>query len=265
MLRFSMIAAAAVLLVACGDDSRPVTDGGADTSVTVDSTVGDSSPPTDSSPPVDTGVPPTDSGTGGSCGGDACDLVTGGGCMAGQGCQFLAPMMGADPTAMCVPAGTAGDGATCMTYMDCQEGFACVTPEGAMEGTCQHYCCPGSAGSSSPCPTGQTCSTTFAGTDVGFCAFADDCDPVGMTGCAGTEACYPGPDGTFQCATPGDLAEGDTCDMFVNECEAGLACLMGECYKLCDTESGMGCGPMQACSIMLSGFDSLGACQDSSM
>ncbi len=264
MLRFSMLAALTALLFACGDDRSTPTDAGSDTSVTVDSSTADSSTPTDSSVPTDTSVPPADSSTGGSCGGDMCDLVTGGGCGAGQGCQFLAPMMGADPTAMCVEAGTSGDGMPCMNYMDCQEGFACVTPDGAMEGTCQQYCCPGTTGASSVCPTGQTCSTTFAGTDVGFCAFADDCDPVGMTGCAGTEACYPGPDGTFQCATPGDLGEGDTCDRFVNECEAGLACLMNECRRLCDTETGTGCGPMQMCSIGLTGFDTLGACEPAS-
>ncbi len=260
MLRFSMMLAAAALLFACGDDGRMTTDGGADTSVPVDTgTTSDTGTTADTGTMADTGTT-TDSGMGGTCGGSACDLVTGGGCGAGQSCQFLAPMMGADPEAMCVPAGTAGDGMPCMNYMDCQEGFACITADGAMEGTCQHYCCPGGTGASAACPTGQTCSTTFMGTDVGFCSFADDCDPVGMTGCMGTEACYPGPDGTFQCATPGMLTEGETCETFVNECAAGLACLMGQCRKLCDTDSGMGCGAMQMCTVGLSGFDTLGAC-----
>jgi len=256
-LRFVTVASAALLLFGCGDDRPPPSDSGSDTSIAVDTGTGDTGTG-DTSPPTDTGTRP-DSGSG-TCGGDACNLVTGGGCGPGEGCHFLAPMEGADPTAICAGTGTAGDGADCMSYMDCQEGFSCVTPMGAMMGTCQHYCCPGGAGSDSVCPTGQTCTTTFAGTDVGFCSFPDDCDPVSMVGCSGAEACYPGPDGTFQCAMSGDLAEGDTCDMFVNECQAGLACLMGQCFRLCNSMTMMGCGPMQMCTIGLTGFDSLGAC-----
>lgn len=259
-LRFSVVtlsAFATLLFSACGDDSRP-RDSGSDTSIPLDTgTVGDSSRP-DSTTMPDSARP--DTGGGGSCGGSACDLVTGGGCGAGQGCQFLAPMMGADPTAMCVPAGTAGDGDACESYMDCQEGFSCIPGAGTEDGTCHHYCCPGTAGADSACPIGQMCSTTFSGTDTGFCASPDVCDPVAMTGCDGTEACYPGPDGTYQCASPGELTEGEACETFVNECGSGLACLMSQCHRLCDMETMMGCGSEQTCSIGLMGFESLGAC-----
>lgn len=262
-LRFSMLVISLALLTAlaaCGDDGRTTGDTGTpDTSTPVDSG-GDSTTPVDSSV-VDTGTPPTDGGGTGTCGGSACDIVTGGGCGAGEGCQFLAPMEGADATAMCVAAGTAGDGAACTTYMDCQEGFACVRDASGEMGICHQYCCPMDPAADSLCrTTGQTCRTTFTGTDVGFCSFPDDCDPVALTGCDTGRACYPGPDGTFQCAAPGDSAEGDMGCMFTNDCAAGLACLSNVCRRLCDTESGDGCGASQTCSVTLTGFDTLGAC-----
>ncbi|MBW2461626.1 MAG: hypothetical protein JRH11_08255 [Deltaproteobacteria bacterium] len=261
-LRFSMLVISLALLTAlaaCGDDRSGTGDTGtSDTSTPVDSG-GDSTTPADSSV-VDTGTPPIDGGSG-TCGGSTCDLVTGGGCGAGEGCQFLAPEEGADATATCVAAGTAGDGEVCMTYVDCQEGLSCVRDASGEMGICHQYCCPMYAAADSQCRTiGQTCRTTFTGTDVGFCSFPDDCDPVAMTGCETGRSCYPGPDGTYQCAAPGDSAEGDMGCSFTNDCAAGLACLSGVCRRLCDTSTGEGCAGSQTCSLMLTGFDTLRAC-----
>jgi hypothetical protein len=106
------------------------------------------------------------------------------------------------------------------------------------------------------------CVTTFAGTDVGFCSFPDDCDAITGMGCMAPEGCYLGPGGTTQCAEPQPdaMGEGGTCEMFVNECTPGHVCIEGACRKLCDRMTGDGCGMGQMCSIGLTGFETIGAC-----
>jgi hypothetical protein len=255
MLRSTSLLFLAVLAAACGDDSRPGTDSG---TVMIDGArpdapVGDSGPRPDG-PRTDGPVGP------GMCGGAVCDLLTGGGCMTGQACQLVVSMPGGMPSGMCVPSGTAGDGMPCMGATDCQEGFACVIPDGGTMGTCQHYCCPMAAGADTACPTGQSCATTFASTDVGFCSFPDDCDPLMQTGCGAGDACYLGAGGTYRCATPAADAggTGHPCT-YVNDCLARHACIMDMCVELCTIPGGTECDMPATCNGV-TGFETVGVC-----
>ncbi len=258
MLRLTFsIALSALFVVACGDDSRSGTDSGL--VVGIDGGGRDSGPGVDSGPGMDGGG--TDGMvTPGTCGGAMCDLVTGGGCMTGQACQLLAAAAGEMPEGMCVPSGTLGDGAACTMATDCQEGFACVVPAGSGAGTCQHYCCPMAPGANAACPTGQSCMTTFQDTDVGYCSFPDDCDPIAQTGCDAGEGCYLAMGGTFACAVPaGDAGgTGHPC-AFINDCMPGYACIDDMCAELCTRPDGTECDAPAVCNGV-TGFTTVGVC-----
>jgi hypothetical protein len=166
------------------------------------------------------------------------------------------------PSGMCVAAGTIGDGMPCSMATDCQEGFACVVESGMTMGTCQHYCCPMAAGADSACPTGQSCATMFADTDVGFCSFPDDCDPIMQTGCASGQGCYLGGGGTFRCATPLPDAgmTGHPCEV-TNDCVPGYGCFgsPGMCAELCTPGAGTECDAPAMCNG-ITGYTTVGVC-----
>jgi len=202
----------------------------------------------DSGPRVDSG-PVT-----GMCPMGVCDLLTGSGCMAAEGCYFLAAAAGTPAMPTCDTAGTGGDGATCTSYGDCQEGFFCDTSASV----CRHYCC---MGSDTGCPTGQTCAVRFVDdmgmdTGVGYCAVRHTCDPATQTGCAAGQGCYTqGSDGSVICI--GSLmnsTEAATCGAS-NDCAPGLQCFGGgggatRCHKFCNATAMTGCASGQTCSSL---------------
>jgi len=261
MLQLPLLAALSIVLfTGCGDDNRSSTDTGI---MRVDGGHVDSGPLPDTGPVPDTGPLP-DSGTStGMCPAGMCNILTASGCATGQGCYFLSMMMGGTPEPLCDTAGTSGDGATCATYADCQEGFFC---EGT---TCRHYCC-GMADTG--CPTGQTCAVQLVGpggveTGVGFCKLPDTCDPITQTGCAMGQGCYTqGSDGSVICiGSLHDAAEGTTC-MASNDCAPGLQCYGAGgadpvCHKFCNVMTMTGCGMGQTCdAVGIMALPNLGIC-----
>ena len=241
----------AALAMGCGDDSRPPGDSG---TTRIDSGPGiDSGPRPDTGPLPDTGPRPDTGGMTGMCPAGMCDLLTNG-CPAGQACYFLAPAMGEPAVPTCDMSGTGGDGATCTSYRDCQEGFFCDSTAGI----CRHYCC---MDSDTGCPTGQTCAVSFVDdmgnpTGIGYCAFPDNCDPAAQTGCmVAGQGCYAqGMDGSTICIAPTMmLTEGQTCES-LNACSPGFTCVDtgtgAKCHKYCNATDMTGCAMEQTCSSL---------------
>jgi hypothetical protein len=239
---------ALVVMTACGDDDRPP--GGTDSGRVDGGTTGDAGRPPDAGNPPDGSIP-------GMCGGGACDIQTGGGCgMAGQGCYYLAAGPGMMPAAMCVTAGTAGDGAACENTQDCREGNHCDAAAAGGMGECRKLCC---WGSDVGCPAGQRCQRRFVdemGTelDVGFCVPSDSCTLVPQAGCDPPEACYPlGNDGSTECRAPGTATAGMECGATVG-CAGGTGCYQVgsetspfQCYTFCDRTAATPCLASETC------------------
>jgi hypothetical protein len=157
------------------------------------------------------------------------------GCGAGEGCYI--PVS----TPVCLPAGSAVDGASCAMDNDCRAGSVCIT--GLATGTeCASLCDPAAPAS---CETGVCIPGGLPG--IGGCMVA--CDPVAQTGC-GARGCYllqnaGEPPFVTVCGTlPGTGRAGSACT-FTDECAAGLVCVddgtSSACRPLCDVATGRGC------------------------
>ena len=83
--------------------------------------------------------------------------------------------------------------------------------------------------------------TDESGTTGGTGMVGGSCDPLAQD-CPKAEACYPVGDGDFDCAPVGNGNHGDDCE-FLNDCGAGLACVLDVCEPLCDVETQADCGP----------------------
>lgn len=150
--------------------------------------------------------------------------------------------------AVCLPTGTQGADASCLSAEDCGPGLACIDI-GATVGVCKPYCCEGGRSC-----TGDTyCSTArllgSSDVDVPVCAPLDDCNPFEThpcppereCTCTGDLACtVVRPDGRTACAPPGGGQAGDDCESLTSgDCAHGLVCspTLG-CMQICQTMGG---------------------------
>lgn len=265
-LRFLGLAVAIISIgaVGCGDDDRSGDDAGPDTSGVDVGPRPDVGPLLDGS--VDTGMdtgttPDTGGGTRGSmCPMTPCNPVTAAGCAPGEACYFASTGEGMPSAPLCAMAGMGVTGTACTNVNDCQEGLTCIG--GSAGGTCQPLCC---AGQNGDCPTGGTCAISLGEEmTVMACSFPDGCDLLAQTGCMGGDACYPmSSDGATVCSSPGDVADGATCE-FSNSCMAGSACVgsmeMSICRRVCDIAmEGADCEGEETCNGLM-GFDGTGIC-----
>lgn len=209
------------LLVACGgDDDDDDDDNDADPG---DSGMMDG----DTAVPVDTGTdtrPDADSSTGAMCPAADCDVVSNAGCGAGEACYYASLSASEDPSPMCLPVGTKGDGESCESLNECQEGSFCFIRIGNTTGVCRHYCC----GDRAVCPgRAQLCDVAIA-PGIFFCDEPETCDLIDQSGCeeAGTEyGCYlVSQDGALRCLRSTENGEqGDECEA-ANACAPGFVC-----------------------------------------
>lgn len=212
VLRVSLgVVAVSAVMVACGGGGGG---GGRDSGPgPVDAQMLDApTTPTDAQPGTDTGM------TTRMCGvaGGACDVIAQDCAGATDGCYYARTMMGADPTTLCAPAGTAGDGEACTTVDDCLPGFTCDSGN-----VCRHYCC---MGMSTDCALGQICVGISGAGEIGVCNAIDNCTLAPQGGCDAGEGCWViADDGSTTCFTAGTKTEGQACGP-LNDCVAGFGC-----------------------------------------
>ncbi|HVU04056.1 MAG TPA: hypothetical protein VHE30_19990 [Polyangiaceae bacterium] len=87
---------------------------------------------------------------------------------------------------------------------------------------------------------------------------AGGCDPVLQTGCGVGERCTwagTASSGHLVCAPDGTRSSGQTCSIAtsdagvgLDDCKAGLACVGGRCFTLCDADSAAACSAGSACA-----------------
>ena len=191
---------------------------------------------------VDLGSP--DSGTMGSmCPAGECDYGSNTGCPAGQACY-----LGTGGAPVCLSAGTAGMGETCLVQGDCVGGMVCLGSGDS--GACHRICC---GGDDSVCGAGSSCGAIQGIVGVGGCTLV--CDPVAQSGCAAGEACYSLASGP-QCAPPGTGIQGTTCT-YQDDCSMGFGCVGDSatgylCAEYCDPTSPSCSDPSLTCVPLLS-------------
>ncbi len=155
---------------------------------------------------------------------------------------------------------------------NCDKSMMCwdVNEEG--NGTCVAFCTGSEA--APMCNPGQTCTIANGGVLI-LCL--PSCDPLAQD-CSPGQACYPITDG-FVCAPDASGEEmggqGDPC-MYINACDAGLACLTGEfvpdcasdscCSAFCELPDSGDCPGDSVCDpwyeegMAPPGYENLGAC-----
>jgi|GEM_PF-5036806 hypothetical protein len=157
------------------------------------------------------------------------------GCSVGEGCYLPSG------TPVCLPAGSAPDGADCAADNDCLAGSVCIT--GLVTGNqCGRLCDPAAPAT---CSTGVCIPSGLPG--IGACMIG--CDPVAQTGC-GARGCYllqntgDTPFVTACGRLAGTGRDGAACTV-TQECAAGFVCLddgtASACRPLCDLATGRGC------------------------
>ncbi|MBM4360930.1 MAG: hypothetical protein FJ096_22755 [Deltaproteobacteria bacterium] len=179
---------------------------------------------------------------GGNGGGSAGELGGGGDAPILDGTCQLAEVDGA-VQGVCGLAGTAPDGAPCLTSEDCSTGLGCVEP-----GVCRAYCC----GDPEACPAQTFCSEVGMSplgpksVTIPVCEPARPCTLLDDTTCGTGETCtIVRADGTTSCVTSGAGKEGESCP-----CSAGFVCSFAEdrCMRLCRTNRSEDCPAGFQCS-----------------
>lgn len=174
----------------------------------------------------------------------ACDLVRQD-CGAGLKCDYRVDDAGVAARA-CVPAGSAAEGEPCPTVADpdgCQPGAVCVdSGDDAGTGVCARLC-----NVDPDCPSEETCDTvlTLEGTaeTPGLCTTLAGCDLFAQD-CAAGMACYLGR-ARPGCYPEGRVALGGGCEAS-SDCVKGAACAQDAegrrtCRPLCGTSGTPAC------------------------
>jgi hypothetical protein len=142
----------------------------------------------------------------------------------------------------CLPAGLGVDGVLCSGPSSCASSYECVGGSGGFPGTCQHYCCQGTAA----CTDGQFCdiqpTTAEPATNVPVCMPIDPC-PLLVSGACGpynSRTCaVVRDDGRTSCVAIGNAKAGESCD--TEHCAMNLVCLgspgQRTCFALCHTKN----------------------------
>lgn len=175
---------------------------------------------------------------------------------------------------VCVPAGDTAFGEKCQLHSDCQSGFCAgssnkfCSKQCEKDNQCQYgwkcsssgYCIKAAAPSDqcmkdNDCDGGQFCKKTSAD-QPGKCIF--ECNPFADLGCEQGMYCrwlYV----AFEDAIKGECLPdnggaqlGQTCSIPNLDCQPHLVCMnVGgtgyQCYTDCNSETGLGCGPDEAC------------------
>lgn len=106
---------------------------------------------------------------GGSVCSDVCTAFLDSGCPTGAKCDYLGEAQSGPSGSMmvCSAVGSGRAGATCTSNSQCARGFSCVY-DSSTSGRCTQVC-----DATHPCPTGQTCGSSFPfplpGVGLGFC------------------------------------------------------------------------------------------------
>jgi hypothetical protein len=172
------------------------------------------------------------------CPSGVCNYQSLVGCSAGESCWPLADAVGGISPS-CQPAGRLPGGASCGQWADCSPGHVCL------QGVCRRLCC---GKDWSACPTGESCIGSLSlrvgnvsvATGVDICLPVDGCDVLDPAACAdqpGQTCQIVDPRGSVACMPGGSGSIGDPCDGETG-CRAGLACIGGECRRLCRAISG---------------------------
>jgi hypothetical protein len=184
-----------------------------------------------------------------ACQGDACgskDVVTSdtSSSCAATPCKLVPPQCGC-PSAeacyipkdkpVCLPVGSAPDGAPCSTDNQCHGGAVCLS--GFKTGSqCMTMCDPKAP---STCATGVCITSALPW--LGVCMV--DCDPVTQQGC-GSSQCrvlqYLDAYVTACGFLAGTQPAGATCEGS-DACAAGHVCYGGTCRAICRLDTGLGC------------------------
>jgi hypothetical protein len=141
-------------------------------------------------------------------------------------CFALLVGCGSDPS----PATTAG----CSESAQCGAGLVCDMASGA--------CVSGSGGSGSG---GSSAGSSTASDSV---AADTACTVNPQAGCPAGRVCMvANSSGTTSCYSTGTGKYGEACNS-INDCEADLLCVYGQCHTRCDSVSDCGSAPYATCS-----------------
>jgi hypothetical protein len=129
------------------------------------------------------------------------------------------------------PSATA---AGCTETAQCGAGLACDAASGT--------CVSGSGGSASG---GSDAGTSTAADSV---AAETECTVKPQAGCPAGRVCMvANSSGKTSCYSTGSGKYGDDCNS-INDCDAALICIYGQCHKRCDSVSDCGSAPYATCS-----------------
>jgi hypothetical protein len=189
--------------------------------------------------PVPCVLEPGEGGAGGE--GGATGSGGAGGAAAEGTCQLAA--VDGIVQGVCGVAGTATDGAPCLSSQDCAPGHGCVDP-----GVCRAYCC----GDPEACPAGTHCTGEplsllgVKSSEIPVCSPTKPCMLLDDATCSDGETCtIVRADGTTSCVEPGDGKDGEGCP-----CAAGYVCSFADdrCLRLCRTDRSEDCPAGYQCS-----------------
>jgi hypothetical protein len=146
---------------------------------------------------------------------------------------------GSDPS----PTTKAG----CSETAQCGAGFVCDTTSGS--------CVSGSGGSAGAAAGGSATGGSAAGSSGTSTITPDNsvaadtaCTVNPQAGCPAGRVCMvANSSGTTSCYSTGVGKNGDTCNS-INDCEADLLCIYGQCHQRCDSVSDCGSAPYATCS-----------------
>ncbi len=160
----------------------------------------------------------------GSCSETPCRLVAPQcGCGAGEACYVSSGVR------TCMSAGTASEGAACLSTNDCQAGLICLTIANTVVARCARFCDGDADCTSGP---GSLCAEGIdtSGNPVdGVTTCSPSCDPVTGGGCPGYSKCSLSQEATGAmrvftgCVSSAGHGVGETCTT-AEDCDLGLFC-----------------------------------------
>jgi hypothetical protein len=180
-------------------------------------------------------------------------------CLSGFGCY---PVNG---TMQCLPAGSGGLFAGCISQSSCAAGFFCQSL--SMGNVCTPIC---EVGGPATCPSGTQCTpvsgsgiTTFGGctpatvttTTSSTTSTVPVCNVFTQT-CPSGQGCYPtGGTPAAQCSNQGSGGQGSSC-VSSSGCAAGYLCavdsLLGKCRQICEIGGPSTCTVGTCSAVLLS-------------